>query len=217
MEPLSRLLEHQKKLLRDIEVAARKGDVSAVLAKAKKLEMLESLIRRQEEIHRTLAALEGDLPASLVTDLGPEEGATDSDDRKLSAKERGRRHRDSFVQTLGHRGVTLQWVKGAIFRSPRGIRVGVAYARESKKDKWFLGLAEDQFEHAVLLCDEVNGNKIHFSLPKEFMSEHGQSLSRKDGQIKFNVFRRDEAFFLHLPRRGSVSIDDFRDNFTDLI
>src|SRR5262249_35031731 len=153
----------------------------------KKLEMLASLINRQEEIVRTLAAWEGGLPASPVPEVDPAEGPNDGDGQRLSAKERGRRHRDSFVRTLANRGVTLQWLKGAILRSPRGIRVGVAYARESKKDRWFLGLAEDQFEHAVLLCEERSGKVIHFSLPMEFMIEHGDSLSRKDGQIKFNV------------------------------
>lgn len=218
MKSLPRLLEHQKTLLGKIATTAQKGDVSEVLALSKKLEMLASLLKRhQEEIDRTLADLEGDLSASPVTDAGAVEVLTDGDDRTLSAKERGRRRRDGFVQTLANMGVTFQWLKGAIFRSPRGVRVGVAYARESNKDKWFLGLAENQFAHAVLLCEESSGKMIHFSLPKEFMRDYGESLSRKNGQIKFNVFRRGGEFFLHLPRRESVTIEAFRDNYSGLI
>jgi len=217
MEPASRLLERQEALLRDIESAARQRDVSAVLALLKKLEMLASLVRQQEEIDRRLAAMEGDLLASPVTAAGPAEVQTDGSERAITPKERGRRQRDSFVRALATKGITLQRVKGAILRSPRGIRVGVAYAREGQQDKWFLGLPEDQFQHAVLLCEERSGRMTHFSLPEEFVREHGESLSRKDGQVKFNVLRRGEEFFLHLPRRGSVSIDAFHDNFSGLI
>lgn len=216
MQSLAQLLEYQGELLRAIEVAARKRDASAVLTSLKNLEMLGSLIRRQEEIDRTLVALKGGLAASPVTEVATTDSPNRDDDRKLSAKERGRRHRENFVRTLANMGVVLQPLKGVIFRSPRGILVGIASASESKKkDSWFLGLPEGRFEQAVLLCEEHSGNLRHFSLPKEFMSEHGEALSRKDGQIKFNVFRRNE-FVLHLPRHGCVSIEDFRDNFSGL-
>jgi hypothetical protein len=215
MQSLARLLEHQGTLLRDIEVAAREGDAAAVLALQKKLETIASLIRRQDEIDRTLAAFERELAAVPDTPVTTTEGLVCDDNREVSAKERGRRRRDDFVRTLASRGVVLHRLKGAIFRSPRGTRVGVAYNRE-KNDKWFLGLPEDGFEHAVLLCEERSGRVIHFSLPKEFMDEHGDALNRTNGQIKFNVRRRGE-FFLHLPKRGYVTIEPFRDNFSGLI
>ena len=220
MESLPRLLEHQKTLLRDIEVAARKGDVSGVLASSGKLEMLASFMKRQEEeIARTLVALEGGLSASRGTDGGPAQALTDGHDRKLSKKERGRRRRVDFIRMLAKKGVDLQPVKSVIFKSPHGIRVGIASARENRKrkDNWWLGLPEGEFEHAALLCEERSGNEIRFLLPKEFMREHGESLTRREGQIKFIVFRRDGEFFLRLPGRESVAIEAFRENFSELI
>jgi|SRR5579884_560250 len=216
MRSLTRLLEHQGTLLRDIEVAARKRDAALVLALQRRLETLASLIRRQEEIDRTLATFEqGGLAAEPDTPITTTEGPGYDDNREVSAKERGRRRREDFVRTLASKGVALERLRGAIFRSPHGIRVGVAYNR-GKNDKWFLNLPEDGFEHAVLLCEERSGRVIHFSLPKEFLDEHGDALSRTNGQVKFNVRRRGE-FFLHLPKRGYVTIEPFRDNFSGLI
>jgi len=217
MQALARLLEHQGKVLRDIEVAARERDAAAVLALQRKLETLASLIRRQEEIDRTVAVFERGLAAGPDTPVTTTEGPACDDDREVSAKERGRKHRDDFVRTLSNKGVVLHRLKGAVFRLPRGTRVGVAYGRESRNDKWFLGLPEDGFDQAVLLCEGRSGRVIHFSLTKEFMDEHGDALSRREGQVKFNVFSRGGEFFLHLPKRGPVTIEPFRDNFSGLI
>jgi len=216
MQTPKRLQEHQEALLRDIEAAAREGNAAAVLALQKKLETLASLIRRQQEIDRTLALFERDLAAGPETPVTTTEGLAFDDDRG-SAKERGRRRRDEFVRTLSSRGVVLHRVKGALFRSPRGTRVGVGYGRESKNDRWFVGLPEDGFDQAVLLCEDRSGRVIHFSLMKEFMDEYGDALSRKNGQVKFNVVRRGGEFFLHVPKRGPVTIEAFRDNFSGLI
>jgi hypothetical protein len=174
---------------------------------------LMNLAERADGLHGDVAALAGG-PQNHANPNGSPELACD---QEVSAKERGRRNRDDFVGTLSSKGCSLAPLKGAIFRSPRGLRVGVAFSREGKPDKWFLGLPEDGFEHAVLLCEERSGRIIHFSLPKEFLEEHGNALSRRDGQVKFNVSRRREAFFLQVPRRGLVTIEPFRDNFSGLI
>ena len=115
-------------------------------------------------------------------------------------------------------GVPLEPVKGQVFRTGHGTRVGIAPASESNKyrDRWFLGLPENGFDHAVLLCYGCNGKLTHFSLPKEFIDKHSQTLSRKNGQLKFNVRRRGEEFLLLVPRRGPVSIEAYRDNFAGL-
>ena len=73
---MARLLEYRETLLRDIEAAARKGDVSEVLASSEKLEMLASFMKRQqEEIARTLAALK-DPAAYAPPSAAPASGRT---------------------------------------------------------------------------------------------------------------------------------------------
>jgi hypothetical protein len=175
---------------------------------------LKSLLHEIE-----VAACKGDVSDVLALSKKLEKLASLMKRRELSPRERGRRHRVDFVQALARMGVTLQPLKGAIFKSPRGVRVGVAYAREDsrQKDKWFLGLPENKFEHAVLLCEDRSGKEIYFSLPKEFLHEHGKTLSKSGGQIKFNVARRIGEFFLDLPWRESVTIEAFRDNLSGLI
>ena len=212
MQTAKRLQEHQEDLLRDIEAAARKGDAATVLALQKKLETLASLIRRQEEINRALEVFERGVAAGSDTPVTTTERPTFDDDR-ISAKERGRRRRDQFVQLLASRGVLLHRLKGAVFRSPRRTRVGIAYGRVGKNDNWFLGLPEGGFDQAVLLCEDHSGTVTHFSLTTEFMDEHGGALTRKNGQVKFNVVRRGGEFFLHVPKHEPVSIEPYRDNF----
>lgn len=225
MRSTARLLGHLETLLRDVAAAARKQDVPTVIRLLGNLQTLGSLIRRQEEIDRrqeevdgTLAALKQGLAVPPVPGARmPDDTATD-DGSETSSKERGRKHREDFVRTLGTLGIPVEKVKGQVFRTSHGLRVGIAYASESKrnKDGWFLGLPENDFDHAVLLCDGSNGKLTHFSLPSQFMDKHSRSLSRKNGQLKLNVRRRGEEFFLLVPPRASVSIDAFRDNFAGL-
>ena len=215
MQTMARLVEHQDTLLREIEVAARKRDASAVLDSMRKLETLVALMRRQQEIDQALLALKQGHTAMRSSTAGVTDARSEDDGSEPSSKERGRRQRDSFVRTLAGMGVRLQQSKGAVFTTPAGEAVGIAYAREGNKDRWFLGLPES-IDLAVLLCEGHGGKLTHFSLPKEFMDQHKRALSRKNGQLKFNVLRRAGEFLLHLPRRGSVSIEAFRDNFSGL-
>jgi hypothetical protein len=198
-------------LLLEIQAAAREGDTSAVLNSARKLETLENLI--------TLAKK----PSTPLTPCPPRPPATDGLSKEngaaLSPKARGHHHRDNFVRMLQSRGVALQQVKGPIFRTAAGTRVGIAYAHEGNarnKDRWFLGLPENQFDHAMLLCEPEHGELMFFSLPTEFMGQHGSGLSCRDGQVKFSVFRRSGECFLLVPRQGRVNIEPYRDNLNHL-
>jgi hypothetical protein len=200
---MSPLLQYRNDLFGEIQVAAKNQDSTAVLNAARKLETLENLIALGE----LSAAGQQRQPTKELP--GPE----------LSAKARGRHHREAFVEKVRSRGVTLERDKGPIFKTATGTRVGIAYAHEGNRrnrDRWFLGLPENQFDQAVLLCEGGASEVTFFSLPKDFMSQHGAGLSAKDGQVKFNVFRRGSDFCLLIPRQTAVSLEPFKDRLSEL-
>ena len=99
MQTIARLVEHRDTILREIEVAAKRRDAATVLNTIGKLETLATLIRQQEEIDRSLAALkEGTWTPSASTEaVEPVRGERDG--TELSSKERGRRQRDGVAST----------------------------------------------------------------------------------------------------------------------
>jgi hypothetical protein len=109
-------------------------------------------------------------------------------------------------------------VSGAIFFAPKlRLRIGVAYAHEGgRTNRWFLGLEEGKFDHAVLLCESKSGRVTHLSLPREFIAKYGSSFPRKDGQLKINLVMRGGEFCLLLPPGRPINVEQFRDNFYGL-
>lgn len=220
MGTIAQLLGHETAVLQEIEKAAKKKDPDTVVSNARRLEKIRELIAQQEAIHRAVRSLE---PQSAVQEkpITAEQNMTAElssreNEAGLSSKERGRRRRLEFIRVMARKGVLLEAIRGATFMAPSGLRTGIAFAREVQKDRWFLGLPEGGFEHAVLLCETQGGRLIHFSLPKEFIARHEPSLSRKNGQVKFSLVRRGGEFFLQVPRRGRVSVNSFRDDFSRL-
>jgi hypothetical protein len=202
---MSPLLQYRNDLFREIELAAKNKDSAAILNASRKLETLENLIALGERPSASQRELTNELPIGN----GPEP----------SAKARGRYHRDTFVESARSRGIALEPVKGSIFKTPTGTRVGIAYAHEGNRrnrDRWFLGLPENQFDQAVLLCEGAGSEVTFFSLPRDFMHQRGTGLSSKDGQVKFNVFRRGSDYCLLIPRQPAVSLEPFRDRLSEL-
>ena len=212
---MKQLLEHQQEVLREIESAARRKDAARVMSHTTTLDRITRLIRKQEEIDSALIALKrgGPIDPAAVE----EEGTLHHDGPpRESGKARGRKHRTELVRELSRAGVDLRPLSGAVLKTVSGLRVGIAYSREGNKDRWFLGLPEDGFDHAVLICEHLAGKVSRFFLGQDFIAKYGRALSRKDGQVKFNVLRRGGEFLLNVPRHGAVSIARSQDNFEGL-
>jgi hypothetical protein len=111
----------------------------------------------------------------------------------------------------------LTRIRGAYYESPSGLRVGIAYAHEKEQNgKWFLGLDDGAFEHAVLLCESKNGDMVHLSLPREFVGKCGPLLAKVNKQRKFNVASYAGEYFLLVPGQGRVSLSPYLDNYKGL-
>jgi len=222
MEMVTRLEKHRSNLLRRIATAAQKGETTAVMAHTNRLQRVERLISQLEEVDREVRALEDVETATSEPALPPQrEGGqeqTEGSAWRSSGKERGARRRLEFLKNLPPRARPADPVTGAVFKAPKlRLRIGVAYAHEGDRvNKWFLGLHEAKFDHAVLLCESRDGRVRHFSLPKEFMAQHRHALSRKNSQLKFNVVKRGGGYFLLVRPGRHINLEEFRDNYYGL-
>lgn len=223
MELMKRLIRVQDKVFREIGAAVRKEDSAEALALIPKFQEVTTMIRRLQDLDKQATTLESanTIAPPHTARLAAKEKADQPPAASESRKEWGRNQRETFVRTARERGIKLEPVKSKIYRRlPDALRVGIASAREaSNKGRWFLGLRDNQFDHAILLCVSHDGELNHFSLPKEFIIQHGPSLSRELGQpeVKFNVFRREGLFFLHVSGQPPISIEPFRNNYFGLI
>jgi hypothetical protein len=217
MDTLAKLNTYQKHLFREIEKAAAAGDVPTMLGLQGKFATAEKLIQEEKDIIRRVEALVGGPAMLAVVNAAPQAAPPGSSNSQPSAKEYGRRRRSKFVKEAESRGIVLQQVTSTIYATPEGTRVGIASATEGENgDRWFLDLPEGKFDHAVLLCEGLNGDLTHFSLPKKVMDQYGHDLSRTKGRVKFNVHRRGGKHVLLIPNHGPVNVEAYRDNFSGL-
>ena len=101
-----------------------------------------------------------------------------------------------------------------------GRKVGIGFANEQSPDSWFIGVQEGKYDVIVLWCKHANGNTKNFVLPREFIETIWDFLSRDKKakpQVKFNVKREGDSYYLSVPRLGRRPLDDFIDNYDSLI
>ncbi len=131
----------------------------------------------------------------------------------LSRKAYANKRRRDFVEQLKKTSrIVLEHVGGVIYRTPSGTRVGIPFATESNRNRWWLGLQESDFEQALLLCEDKGGEIISLSLRKDFFEKHGRRLSVSKGNVKFNVVRRGTSLEL-LVSRVRVDVDNYTNLF----
>jgi len=218
MELETKLGKERSALLRSIALAAQKGDVGTVMEKNRRLQNVERLIGQLREVQREVEALEsGAFVAEAPASGGQSDQVQEGSAWRSSGRERGARRRLEFIKSLPPTTRPEAPVTDAVITTPKVGRVGVAYAHEgSRANRWFLGLHERKFDHGVLLCESNSGRVTHLSLPKEFIARFGLSLSRKNGQLKFNVMKRGGEFYLLVRPGRQINLEQFRDNYYGL-
>lgn len=95
----------------------------------------------------------------------------------------------------------------------------LASASESSQhlNRWFLGLAPDEYDSFVLLCEDTKGNVFRFIAASDFAREMLPKLSTDSaGQIKFHVTRQGGRFYLDVPGTTEASIDSILEKFENL-
>ena len=103
-----------------------------------------------------------------------------------SARAIGAKRRDEFVEKVRKMGRHLEQVRGQLCRNAAGAVVGIAFARERARDRWFLGLPAGEFDNAVLLCEKQSGRVFAVCLPKAFFDRYGEAAGgrRVSGRLR---------------------------------
>lgn len=202
------LLKLKDNIMESIKSAASSGDSQQVLAETARLSRIDVLIERQEALDKEVQALTTTTPQSEPEVSNPRERLPRSLD-KDSPRQRGNKRRSEFVGICSSKGFKLTPIKGALFQNARAETIGIAYASERKENGWFLGLPSQEFNHAVLLCENNNCKIIAICLPCEFFQKYGDYLSKSKGQTKFNVRLRTGHHFLTIPDIGPVQVDEY--------
>lgn len=196
------------KTLKSIQAAASIGDSENIQNETARLAQIDSLIAQQSALDNEIAALQGgEIPPSEKPGVFPE--ARSRKEGELSPRAQGARRRSDFVHDCAKRGITLNHVKGSLFKNPKGEQVGIASASERKDNAWFLGLPANEFKHAVLLCENKQDRIFAVCLAKSFLDQYGKNLSESKNQTKFNVALRHGNYFLSVPSIGPVPIDQY--------
>ena len=128
----------------------------------------------------------------------------------ISRKQFGKEMRERFAREHG-----LIPVRGAIYKTRSGSRLGIATAAETRPGHWFLGLPDTDLDCVVLICEGHN-ERLDFVLPMTSISSAWPRLSRSAGQVKFNVDRRNGSYRLQVPRNAPIDIGPFVGRYTPL-
>ena len=209
MDAKKQLIEEKDKLLKKISEAALNGDSQTVLAASEKLNRIDMLIMRYEDLLSDILGLETDKHDQTIS--GKEKKPLNKVSNNIDTAGRGigREIRLSFLKEISYSGIHLQHIRGSIYENKSGQKIGIAVATERKADRWFLGLPDKSFDHAVLLCKPEVGDTVELCLPKIIFDEHRKRMSESGGQIKFNIARRGRGYLMLVPGTDGINVSKF--------
>jgi len=221
MNILEDLQKEKKRILSNISQAASEGETEVLLSESENLRKIELLIDRHNQIVLELEKIRSNdlkVPTSAnSTTQERYEGDQIRSSRPANSKELGNKIREDFLRKLEKKGIHLELIKGkTIYRTHSGQRVGIATATERQPNRWFLGLLDGGFDHAVLLCQRENGEVIEIPLPDEFFKKFGNVMSRSKRQLKFNVVQRGSDILIQVPGTDGISVTSFSNNYSFL-
>lgn len=213
MDAKKQLMQTKSKLLNQIAEFAKSGEAQEVLAAGERLNKVESLIDRYEKLLRDISNLDADTLQNNQVDSRNKRVENIKRLNSASGRGIGRKIRMEFLEKASEEGIYLENIKGSIYKTQSGHKVGIAVATERKPDRWFLGLPLAGFNDAVLLCKPDLGDTIEICLPKNFFHEYGNKMSQSSGQMKFNVARRGNGYAILVPGTDGISVSKFLGNY----
>lgn len=195
-------LEKQRELLAQvhhkISEALQRGQMEEVIRLAKAARDFEAALQNLEMTTNRMAA---ELELNTDTPVGREEGIVETATAtEYSNKAWGNVTRREWVHRINSqsKGGLIHHLKGVKYQTDSGRRLGIACARERQQFpfKWFLGLPDERFDFAVLLCQPQSRPQLDFVLPPDFVARVWPSLSHNSGQKKFHVVQSGENYEL---------------------
>ncbi len=211
MELQKRLANLKEATLKQIEKAAKTGDTTMIVHHTGRLQQIDKQLGALEDVHSVLEGLERLAePTGASATAIPHAKTSSSID--LSPAAQGTLARQAIVEALEDRRIKLIRVKGSSYRTEKGGTIGIAYASERRPHRWFLGLPDQNYQSAILLCKAENGQMLDFTLPKDFFELHKRRLSKVAGQLKFNVAVQGGIYKLLVPGVPGVTINRYLNN-----
>jgi len=229
------LFELMEKAIRKIKDATEKRDSRLISYYTAILQEAEELVRKSEAITEALEELtkriasppdfeeltaHRALRSNLSQYLSSPRRARPSDlgrrDPSPTPRMTGEYRRQNFVEELSYRGVELIHEGGSLYKTQEGGLVGIAYASERQRNRWFLGLPQRDYFCVVLLCESRRGEILNFIFPEDFYVKHKDEYSESGGQLKFNLVLKWDKYQMTIPGVGPITIDDFKDNYKAL-
>jgi hypothetical protein len=215
-----KLVQAKEELMGEIAKRASDGQADKVMALSVRLNLLEEIIKTQKKVddmfdqwqngETNTTEWKNSIPLKMDLNI--------SQSTRKSAIAKGHERRLEFVHQLQKKSILLKPHKGkTIFTNAKGERIGIAYASEANSDRWFLGLPERGFDHAVLICEARSGMISTVILPRAFFQKYGSYLSRSGGQLKFNILLRHSNYFIIVPDQGEINLKDLDYNETELL
>ena len=84
-------------------------------------------------------------------------------------------------------------------------------------NKWFLGMADEPTDVAVLLCRSRSGKVYDLVLPVPALGRRWALLSRSGGQVKFNVRKDVTVFLLLVPGNQALDVTQYLSHYEPLV
>ena len=223
---MTKLKDIKLHLFNQISSAASNRDIAKVdelSSLAKECDMLETKSKTLETAitafnRRVIEAVNGSASLSRVsakpTYSDSTEAATPS--RKAVAAQ----VRNEWVAKLQTKeGISLHG-HGKQYQTASGQSVAVAFSHErlGAPWPWFLGLRNELPDVAVLLCKSHDGRLYDIVLPVQDLRKVWDALKkdRKHIQVKFNVNKKVDRFFLRVPDDNPLDITGYIGNYDPL-
>jgi hypothetical protein len=115
--------------------------------------------------------------------------------------------------------VNLKSRTGRLYETPNDNIVGIGYASERTKDRWWIGLPKrDNYSSIALIVESRLGEYYTFVFPENFIRQYQDnfSLGSYGEEFNFDVKRVGGSYFLAIRNHSDIPIEDFRDNFQNL-
>jgi hypothetical protein len=221
MEIAQKIEKMRAEHLKKIEDAARTGDASKILAHSKVIEKIERLREEYSGITNSVIALEqGESDAMEMGGIAgvttPRHVGVIRPRPQTTYKEQGKRRRLAFIQTAASMGIRISPLRGVKYRVGKAL-ICIATAFENLPNRWFMGLPPDDYSALVLLCEAARGDIVRFILDRELLSQFLEHLGKdQNGQLKLNIYKEGQSYFLKATGLEKICIDSFADKFESL-
>lgn len=188
----------------------------------KELSEISGLLEEIEKLKSSYGSIQKRLSVLSSKDASTGSGTSSAGSKMRASKKRAKKARAQLLSDLKDQNLDLGTENGALYSFPDSNKsIGIAFASEATKDKWFLGLPDENYQGVAFLCEQQNGAVRRFLVGRKFFETHRTNFSYSSQgsrrQYKFNIYKRKSGFVLRLRNGVEINLDRFEDDFRSLL